>query len=620
MIRRKAVSMASLLTLSVALLLSSCGGKEEVVIEDDVKQESQFEGVTEIKYGDYEIGKSGGQLVMAVVSDPKTLNDAVAGESSSTDITYQLYSYLVQRNQQDLDWAPMASESWSFSEDQKTITHKIRKGMKWSDGTDLNAKDFVFAYNHVILREDVESNSRDGMFVNDLPVEVKLIDDYTLSITADTVYAGMLSISNVHPYPRHIFGPLIGWTEADGYDYEFEVVDGEVVEKKDENIDYAAINSFWGVDTDVTTIVGNGPFIITEYVPSQKAVLKRNPHYFEKDAKGNQLPYLDELVMLIVADQDTQLAKFQSGETNFYRLRGEDYAILIDKKEDLGFDIYNVGPVTSTQFIVMNQKPDATDVSEAVLSWSSNKQFRTAMAHVVDRQTIINNIAYGFGYPQYSFVPKMSPYYWDDADNKAAKYDPEKAKKILDELGWIDNDGDGIREDDKGNKISLRMTTNAGNRVREAIGELFAQEARKVGVEVNFQPEDFNTMVGKLLSGNDWDIILIGLTGSVDPISGSNVYRSQGNLHMMDPNQVEPRRDWEKRADEAWKVANNTTDENQRKEGWQTLQEIWVEELPWIYTFNAASMHAYDAKLGNIQPRPVSELDEFGIIQYLYWK
>jgi peptide/nickel transport system substrate-binding protein len=620
MIRKTAVAMTSFLALSVILLLNSCGGKEEIVIEDGAKQDAQFEGINEIAYGEYEIGKAGGQLVMSIMGDPKTFFDGVASETSSTDITYRLYTPLVNRSQQDLEWQPMASESWEYSEDQKTITHHIRKDMKWSDGTPLTAQDFVFAYNHVMLREDVGSNSRDGMYVNDLPVIVKLIDDYTLSITTDTVYAGMLSISNSNPYPRHILGPVIGWSEEDGYDYEYDLVDGEIVEKKSDHIDYTLLASFWGVDTDVTSIVCSGPFTVSDYIPGQKVVLKKNPYYYEKDAKGNQLPYLDEVIMLIVGDQDTQLAKFQSGETDFYGLRGEDYALLVGKKEEIGFDLYNVGPTSSTQFITMNQNPEATDVSAEVLSWTSNKKFRMAMAYVVDRDTMINNIAYGFGYPQYSFVPRVSPYYWDDADNKAYKYDPETAKGLLDELGWIDSDGDGIREDDKGNKLSLRMTTNSGNREREAIGELFAQEARKVGVEVNFQPEDFNTMVTKLLSGNDWDIILIGLTGSVDPINGSNVYRSQGNLHMIEPNQTEPRRDWEKVVDEAWKIANNTTDELQRKEGWQTIQEIWVDEIPWIYTYNSASMQAYDTKLGNIQPRPVDNMGWGGIVQYLYWK
>ncbi len=621
MTRQKAIPAAVQLVPTVALLLflflflGSCGGGEPVV-EEGTTQVSQFEGVVEVRYGDYEIGKAGGRLVLTTLSDPKTFFGAVASETSSSEIINRLYMSLIIRSPKDLEWQPMVSESWSFSEDQKTITHKLRKGMKWSDGTPLTAQDFVFTYNQVILREDVGSNSRDGMFVNDLPVKVELIDDYTFSITTDTVYAGILNISGVSPYPRHILGPLIGWTEADGYDYEYELADGEVVEKKADHIDYAALTSFWGVDSDVTTIVGNGPFTIAEYVPSQKVVLKKNPYYYEKDAAGNQLPYLDELVMLIVADQGTMLAKFQSGETDIYPLRGEDYAVLIDKKESLNFEIYNLGPVLGTDFIVMNQNPDATDVKEEVLYWTSNKQFRQAMAHIVDRQAIIDNIAYGFGYPQYSFVPRASPYYWQDVDNKALKYNPERAKKILDELGWTDTDGDGIREDDQGRKISLKMTTNAGNKERESIGVLFVQEAREIGLEINFQPEDFNTMVGKFLSGNDWETGIIGLTGSVDPISGANIYPSNGNLHLIEPNQEKPRREWEKVVDEAWKVANNTTDEAQRKRGWQTIQEVWTDELPWIYTFNATSMRAYDAGLGNIQPR----IGGASILQYLYWK
>ena len=606
--------------LAIILVFISCAREEDASFGDPVKRDTQFAGVAEISYGEFEIGKAGGQLDMAVLGDPGTLNNAVAVEGTSTKIADLLYAPLVERSQQDLTWKTHISESYTFSEDHRTITHYIRRGLKWSDGSDLDAGDYVFAYNHVILRDDVQSNLRDAMFVNKLPVTVNLIDDFTLSITTDTAYAGLLNISRVHPVPKHIFGPLIGWTESVGYDYEYKLVDGQVVEINTENIDYSRINSFWGKDTDVSTIVGNGPFSLAVYDQGRKIIFNKNPFYFEKDAEGNQLPYLEKIVMHIVEDQEIQLSKFQSRVTDFYSLRGKDYALLIDKKEKSGFEIYNVGPESATQFIAMNQNPNAVGVRREVLSWNSNKKFRTAMAHLIDRSTIINNIAYGFGYPQYSFIPRISPYYWKDVDNYAYKFDLDRARQLLDELGWIDNNGDGVREDERGNRIFLRMTTNSGNRVREAIGELFAENAGKVGIEIILQMESFNSLGSKLLSGNDWDMILTELSGSVDPISGANVYRSRGNLHLIEPNQTEPRRDWERAVDEAWEMANNTIDEATRKRGWQIIQEIWAEELPWIYTYNKALLYAYDSRLANIQPRPVENMDEFGILRYIYWK
>ena len=106
-----------------------------------------------------------------------------------------------------------------------------------------------------------------------------------------------------------------------------------------------------------------------------------------------------------------------------------------------------------------------------------------------------------------------------------------------------------MREDPDGNKIELILNTNSGNDVREQIGELFSQEAKAVGIDVTFKPEAFNEMVTRLVSSYDWQMILIGLTGSVDPVGGANVYPSYGNLHMIEPNQESPRRDWEAAVD-----------------------------------------------------------------------
>ena len=240
------------------------------------------------------------------------------------------------------------------------------------------------------------------------------------------------------------------------------------------------------------------------------------------------------------------------------------------------------------------------------------------MAHLVDRETIINNIAFGLGYPQYAFVPRQSPYFFEGAEDIAFKYDPVRAAELLDSIDYIDRDGDGFREDPDGNKISLNLSTNSGARVRESIGELFAQEAANVGIEVNFTPKDFNALVGQLVSTFDWEMILIGLTGSVDPISGANVYPSSGNLHMIEPNQTSPRREWEQEVDDLWIYANNTTDEAQRKDGYEQIQRIWIEEVPWVFTFNPLALSAVKVEFGNIIVHPFDGLDWKGAIHRKY--
>ena len=163
------------------------------------------------------------------------------------------------------------------------------------------------------------------------------------------------------------------------------------------------------------------------------------------------------------------------------------------------------------------------------------------------------------------------------------------------------------------------LQTNAGNTDREKLGEIFAQEAQAVGIDVDFQPVDFNVVVTSLMDTYEWDATLIGLTVSVDPIGGVNVYPSTGPLHMIHPSQETPLRDWEARVDAAWDTANNTLDEDQRKEGWEEIQRIWIEELPWIYTTTPAIVYPVSTDYGNVKPRDV--LDGIhGILHYLYQK
>ena len=559
---------------------------------------SPLDRLVSIDHSAWEPGTPGGRFVLSNISDPKTFNPVLAKETSTTDITSRMFVGAVRRNQLTLEWEPHLAERWEISDDQKTITLHLRSGLTWSDGDPLTADEIVWTVNEIIMNEAVETDDRDALLIGDEYARFELIDELTYRIVLPSVYAGIFEVASFGPLPRHVFEPLL---DAEGA---------------------GAVNSFWGVDTEVATIVGNGPFLLSEYRPSQRVVLTPNPRYYEQDEWGRQLPYLDELVIEFVEDQDTGLAKFIAGETDYWGLRGEDYGVLVDKQEADNFLIYNVGPAASTQFITFNQNPiegdDDGGIEPPALTWLSNKSFRQAMAHLIDRQTIINNIAFGFGYPQYSFVWSVSPYYWQGAGEAAFKYDPERAKELLDAIDYVDRDGDGVREDPDGNKISLILNTNSGNTVREQIGELFSQEAQAVGIDVTFKPEAFNELVTRLVSSFDWQMILIGLTGSVDPVSGANVYPSHGGLHMIEPNQESPRRAWEAAVDAAWDEANLTTDEAQRSRGYRKLQEIWIEEVPWAYTFNAAVMHAYRNTFGNLKPHPINSYSWDGIAHRLY--
>ncbi|TVR60094.1 MAG: ABC transporter substrate-binding protein [Spirochaetaceae bacterium] len=592
--KRILLSVFLVLILSASLVFAG-GAKEAPRVIDDAAQpgEVTFPGVMPIDHSQgWERGTRGGTFVMSSLSDPRTFSTVVAAETSTTDITSRLYSYAMRRNQHTLEWEPHLAESYTISDDQKTVTYTLRPNLRWSDGQPLTSSDFVDAVNEIYYNTDVQTNQRSGLFVGGEPSVWEVIDDRRFRITLPSVYAGIHTLSSRTPLPMHIFGPVL---EEGGA---------------------AAVNSFWGVDTDVTQVVGNGPFKIAEYVPSQRVRLIPNPHYYERDEWGTQLPYLDELIFQIIPDQDAQLQRFLGGGLDFYGLRGEDYAVLVDRKDDIGFEMFSVGPAASSQFITFNQNPNGIDPPK--LTWLSNKTFRQAMAHLVDRQTIIDNIAFGFGYPQFSFVPTFSPYYWQEAPNAAFPYDPGTAAEMLDSIGYIDRNGDGWRQDPDGNKISLVLETNAGNTTRESIAQLFAQEAQAIGVEVINRAIDFNVLVGKLTSTFDWDMILIGLTGSVDPITGSNVYPSSGNLHMIEPSQESPRREWEAEVDRLWDYANLTTDEDQRVRGFRGIQEIWIEEVPWVFTFNPAVMHAYKTEWGNIYPHPVDGLSWDGIISRVY--
>jgi peptide/nickel transport system substrate-binding protein len=151
--------------------------------------------------------------------------------------------------------------------------------------------------------------------------------------------------------------------------------------------------------------------------------------------------------------------------------------------------------------------------------------------------------------------------------------------------------------------VEFTITTNAGNKQREIVATLLAEDLRKLGMKVKFAPLDFNLLVSQLYTGEGWEVMVMGLTGgNPDPNSSANIWKSSGNLHMWNVGWDEPQTEWEARIDEIYEQAAITVDPEARRRLYYEAQEIIAEQVPMIYTVNQTVFYAVRNKWVNIKP------------------
>lgn len=552
-----------LLGVCILPLLLGCPKKEKVPIPK----------------GD-DMPKYRGSLVMDTISDPKSFNPVIAKETSTTMITDFLFEGLTQINPFTTEMEPRLARSWQFSPDGKLWTFHLRGDVKWFDGKPFTADDVVFTYNDLYYNPDIPTSARDILTIEGKRIKIEKLDTHTVRFVLPKPFAPLLFALAMEIMPRHILEPIV---KAKGF------------------------NSAWGVDTPPDKIIGTGPFMLDEYVPSQRVILKRNPNYWRLDKQGNRLPYLDNIVILIVPDQNSSILKFQAGETDYIGIRGEDYAVLKPQEEKGNFTLYNTGPTFSTTFLVFNQNPKALPPYK--WKWFTDKRFRQAIAHSIDKGSIINNVMAGFAFPQYSALTPATKFFYNPAV-KRYEYNLEKAKALLLEAGFKDK-GERLYGSD-GHPIEFTLLTNAENNQRVNIGNIIKSDLNRLGIKVNFLPIQFNTLVTKLDATFDWEAIIIGLTGGVEPHNGRNVWHSSGQLHMWNPRQPKPLTEWEAEIDRLFEQGATELDPKKRKMIYLRWQEIVAEELPFVYTVTPASLYAVRNKFGGIRPTALA-----GVIPYI---
>ncbi len=538
-------------------------------------QEYKVVPLGEGDWANLSVGKYGGYLVVGTWNNPKTFNHHIAQETSSTNVTGLLHAGLTEVNPITDKVEPALAKSWEISEDKLTITFHLRKGLKWSDGEPFTADDVVFTFNGVIFNEDVRTDYRDVLEVGGKLPTCEKVDDYTVKFTLAEPYRPFLRMIGGAIYPAHKLKDLSRVYNPDA--------------------DPEALNSVWSVDTPPEEIVGMGPFVLSEFIPDQLVVLKRNPNYWKVDPKGNKLPYLDGVKFVIVGGADAEMLKFRNGELDVYAPRPEDLATLIAEADQKGFEVRidETKPLFGTTWIAFNQDCP----NENLKKYFRMVEFRQAMAYLVDKQTIIDNVYLGLGVPQWSPVSMLSPFYAPDVVKKY-EYSPEKAAELLDKIGLVDRNGDGWRDLPDGTTFEFELNTNTGNTIREQICQIFADDCAQVGIKVNFNPINFNALVTKLL-GAKYEAVLLGLTGSSEPAGGANVYKSCGGLHFWRYSECDDPRPVAKRIDELFDLGVKTYDFDEAYQYYAEFQKLFSENVDLIYTVNMVYRYALYRNLKN---------------------
>jgi len=380
---------------------------------------------------------------------------------------------------------PNVVKGWKFSEDGKSITLYLRKGMKWSDGALFTTDDFVFYWNDILLNEKITPTVTSKLKSGGEPGKIKKIDDYTFKLSFVEPY-GMLPETFAG-----YWGPIIYAPKHYLKQFHSKYTSMDEIEKmmKKEGFTYW-VDLFSAKNTQCDN--PELPVIMAWYpldridVPVQRWT--RNPYYYKVDTEGNQLPYIDKIERTLMSDLETIVLKCIAGDVDFYarRLTGvENYPIVMQNREKGEYRVFlslNVGSnLNPVYFNFFHEDPVLRK-----LFW--DKQFRVALSIAINREEINQLLFKGVATPAQPGPGPGTPWYEERFCNYYIEYDPEKANKLLDEIGlkWDKNHEYRLRPDGKRLRIVNSVFTRLSSDVPEM--ELIKEYWKKIGIEAVVKP------------------------------------------------------------------------------------------------------------------------------------
>jgi len=568
--------------------------------------------------------KTGGSYTYAIIASPSTLNPVTASDTASDSIGDHIFgtfftSYsLLGAGAQGTD--PQVASVIQVNKDATTVTYTLRKGLEYSDGSPVTVNDILYWYRNIVWDPNLPNSNQDAftctdgspfvvtspaanqiqvhcpqpfrtytgiagaMFVMSKPMALELIKSQGIS-TQKIIGPGPNGVLDTKPAgDDKVSGPDIGV----GKDGKLDTTPAG----DDTTIDVPT-QEFLGLGVDLKQLRGLGPFVLSSFQSDSLAKYDRNPNFYESDSKGTQLPYLDNLQVVIIptAGFNLALSDFLNGTTDEYGPRPQDISVILSQaaaggfgvNQDINTRIANAGETFVT--------PNFDDPDPNLAAAARNPAVRKALFLAIDRASIVNNVLLGIGTPQLNPVTisgTSGSQFFTGRNNTCDTFikaglatassctngvwtldnglaltvtnlpDPsnadvaeelsclndfagclKKAGALLDQAG-VTLGKDGVRQipanldpvvKNPGGEFSVQIVTNTGNTIREEMEKVVCNGWNQIGVKCSAVTTSFPTLVNQLLGGTFTSYILIGLTGG-DPAGAVNVIRCGTFLHM----------------------------------------------------------------------------------------
>jgi len=494
----------------------------------------------------------GGELSFCLRAEPKTFDPLKVDDDASAAIRYLTGGVLVRVNRQTQELEPGLAVSWKVSKDGREISFRLRSGVLFSDGTPFTAGDVAYTMQQLMdpnLHSPVGDQFRSGTG----SVETRVISPTQISIRFPAQVAGL--------------------------DRLFDEV--AIISERSQKKEMAVL----------------GPFVVAEYKPGASITLKHNPNYWKTDAQGRKLPYLDSIHLDIQPNRDVEVLRFKRGDLDLINSLDSEY---FDKLSAASPQlVHDAGPSLDSEQLWFNEVAKAP-IPAYKKNWFTSAAFRRAISEAINREDLSRVVYHGHAQPAIGpFSPANK--FWFNSKLKPPVYSPEASLKMLQDEGFrMEN---GTLKDKEGNAVVFSIITNAGNKARERMAVLIQEDVQKMGIHVNVVTLDFPSLIERMTQTFDYEAILLGLTNvDLDPNGEMNVWLSSAENHQWNPQQKAPETAWEAEIDRLMRAQASASDPNARKAAFDRVQEIVVEEQPFIFLINKNALSAISPAVHGAAP------------------